>query len=60
MKTGTAGRTKDKQPLRLAIGMMGALVVTVAVMLSSLPGESAAKTCRMQISGPLAGTCAGR
>ena len=47
-------------PLRLAIGMMGALMVAVAIILSSLPGESVAKTCRMQMGGPLAGTCAAR
>lgn len=60
MTPGRAGKTKDKQPLRLAIGMMGALMVAVAIILSSLPGESVAKTCRMQMGGPLAGTCAAR
>ncbi|WP_149140397.1 hypothetical protein [Gemmobacter caeruleus] len=46
--------------LRFALGMTGALCLLVGLILSSMPGASEARVCRMQIGGPLAGTCAAR
>ena len=55
------GAAQRRGAMRLAAGMMVALVVTAGAMLATIPGESAAQSrggvCQMQMSGPLAGTC---
>lgn len=43
---------------QIALAMVGVLMLAAGLMLAGLPGESAAKTCQLQLSGPLAGACA--
>lgn len=45
---------------QIALAMVGMLMLVAGLTLAGLPGESAAKVCQLQLSGPLAGDCAQR
>ena len=54
------GRKAQERAMPLAIAMIGGLVLVAGLLLAGMPGESAAKVCQLQLSGPLAGSCAER
>jgi len=45
---------------QMALALFGGLVLVAGLMLAGMPGEGVAKVCQLQLSGPLAGTCAPR
>lgn len=48
---------KGRPELAFALTMIAALIVTEALTLFAMPADAGRSVCRMQVSGPLAGTC---
>lgn len=53
---GQAGKT-ERPEVAFALTMLALVVVVKAVTLVAMP-DPASRVCRMEMSGPLAGTCA--